>query len=311
MLLKSPELLNNCMSQIQFYKAARDALFTVLDFIDFDNSNGILLPAYIGVTDREGSGVFDPVRKVKIPYRFYTLDKSLSADKDELYSLIENGNYRALLLIHYFGFCRNDLFRIAELCRKNKVILIEDCAHCLFTIKNNEKLGNFGDFSIYSLHKFLATNDGGVLRINNSRYKDILTRPAVTNPSLDTLIIAARTDYDAIRRKRRVNYRKLLELLSCYSFLKIFYPELPDEVIPHNFPVIVKNGKREELYFKLIEAGIPVIALYYRMISPVITGNYENAHFLSENILNFPIHQDTDFSDLAYIADKVKEAMKT
>ena len=40
----------------------------------------VLLPAYVGWSAKEGSGVFDPVDELGVPYAFYRLDDRLRID---------------------------------------------------------------------------------------------------------------------------------------------------------------------------------------------------------------------------------------
>ncbi len=306
-MYKSPKSLNNCVDPIQFMSTAREGLYSILKNLDFDEEKKLLLPSYIGVTDREGSGVFDPVQQTNTPYQFYTLDKRLGALKDELYNFIGTGNYGALLIIHYFGFCQNDMNEIISLCIKNNVLLIEDCAHSMLSETPQGKLGTLGDFSIFSIHKFLATKDGGYLQVNNKDYEYLLQETTSTKPKLETLDAMSRSDLNAIREKRRNNYLYLTKLLEDVSGIEIMYSELPDGIAPHNFPIIVKNSKRESLYFKLIESRIPVIALYYRMINPISHGGYKDSIYISDNILNLPIHQDITKSNIEEIILRIKE----
>jgi hypothetical protein len=306
-MYKSPKSLNNCVDPIQFMGTARDALYKILKTLNFNEEKKLLLPSYIGVTDREGSGVFDPVEQTNTPYQFYTLNKKLSALKGELYNFISSGNYCALLIIHYFGLCQNDMNEIVSLCNENNVLLIEDCAHSMLSETPYGKLGTLGDFSIFSIHKFLATKDGGCLRVNNKDYEYLLQEPSSTKPNLETLDVRTRSDLNAVREKRRNNYLYLTELIDVISEIEIMYPELPDGIAPHNFPIIINNGQRESLYFKLIDRGVPVIALYYRMIDPILQGGYKESIYISDNILNLPIHQDITKSNIEEIIRRIKE----
>ena len=301
MLTKSPELQNICTQPLQYSSAARISFRTILENLDFSSEKQLLLPAYIGITDREGSGVLDPVLQTNTPYKFYALDKNLSAIKKNLYDLIKSKKFRALLVIHYFGFCQNDMEEISCLCKKYDVMIIEDCAHTMLSVTPYGQLGKLGDFSFNSIHKILATDDGGCLRVNNIEYEELLKKPQRRRPKAETYNMIALADLDAIREKRRFNYLQLMELIKDYPGIEIMYPDLPEGIAPHNFPIIVENGKREEMYFKLIERGIPVVALYYRMIEPIISGNYSDSLYVSENILNLPVHQDIDIDDLLCI----------
>jgi len=284
---------------------ARDAFYKILKTLDFGKNKKILLPSYIGVTEREGSGVFDPIKRDAVPYQLYTLDKRLSAFEDELYKLITSGNYCALLIIHYFGFCQNDMGKIISLCINNNVVLIEDCAHSMMSEIKIGKLGSLGDFSIFSIHKFLASMDGGCLQVNNSSYLYLLKETPDTIPKNETVNLVANSNYNLIRQKRRRNYIDLVHLIGGISRIKVMFSDLPDGISPHNLPIIILDGKREEVYFKLIDSGIPVIALYYKLINPILDGYYPDSKYISDNILNLPIHQDMETEDIKKVAQKL------
>src|SRR4051812_19698471 len=75
----------------------------------------ILMPSYIGYTDREGSGVFDPLVAQSANAEFYRLKNDLSLDMDHFESLIATSKFKAALVIHYFGFCRNNMDAIKKI----------------------------------------------------------------------------------------------------------------------------------------------------------------------------------------------------
>jgi dTDP-4-amino-4,6-dideoxygalactose transaminase len=56
--------------------------------------------------------------------------------------------------------------------------------------------------------------------------------------------------------------------------------------------VIVANGKREPLYFQLIERGIQPTALYHTLVPELGADRYPKAHQIARNILNLPTHPD-------------------
>lgn len=310
MLIKSPESPNSCVQPLQYFSAARVAFRTILENLDFSKNKKLLLPAYIGITDREGSGVSDPVQQTATAYEFYTLDKKLQALKNDLYDQLRSENYSALLIIHYFGFCQNNMAEIIELCHQHNIVLIEDCAHSMLSDSPYGQLGKLGDFSFYSIHKFLAVKDGGCLRVNNRDYEHMLQKPPRIRPALETLDMLARVDLEVISEKRRSNYLYLLKLIRDCQGIDIIYPELPNGIVPHNLPITVKGGQRQSVYFKLIDDGVPVVALYYRMIKPIIDKCFGDSLYLSENILNLPVHQDIQEDDLEFIAQKLKESLK-
>src|SRR5690606_25514080 len=95
--------------------------------------------------------------------------------------------------------------------------------------------------------------------------------------SPSTLEHLLRSDMAAIRAVRKRNYALLLERLASVDGIEILYPSI-GELVPHNFPLRIKDGLREKLYFALMDRGIPTIALYYRMIDGITAEAHPNSH---------------------------------
>lgn len=287
-----------------YFTSARNAFEFLLKHLEFTENDKILLPSYIGFTEREGSGVFDPVQNLNLNYIFYTVDKQLKLNITEVEKLLQSERIKVLLVIHYFGFCQNDIIEIKRLCKKQNVLLVEDCAHTMTSKVNGAYLGTFGDFAFNSIHKFLSTEIGGKLTINNNEYNYITNEKTNDLPDKKTFDLILRSDYSKIHQKRRDNYLYLENLLNGMPGFKFLYDNLPSGISPHNFPVVIDNNLREPLYFDLIKNEIPVIALYYRMIDIIKEKGFQDALLISNSILNLPVHQDITFSDLDKIADQ-------
>jgi UDP-N-acetylbacillosamine transaminase len=71
---------------------------------------------------------------------------------------------KALIVTHLYGQCA-DIVRIAEICRRHGIALIEDAAESLGASVGGRQSGTFGDFGIYSFNgnKILTTSGGGML----------------------------------------------------------------------------------------------------------------------------------------------------
>lgn len=301
------------MLPCRYFQAARQAFELVISSLDFHNDQKLLLPAYIGITDREGSGVYDPVLETATPHEFYPVNERLGAIEERLYELIESGKYKALLIIHYFGFCQNRMDIIVKLCKQNDVVLIEDCAHTMLSSVAEGDLGCLGDFSFYSIHKYLAAENGGCLKINNPKYFNVLQYPYLGRNLLtvDALEIILKSDLELIRSRRRENYLYLSNLIDAISGIELMFGHLPQGIAPHNLPLIVHEGRREDIYFKLVDDGVPAIALYYRLISPIVEGGFDSSIKVSDNILNLPIHQDVTTADLEFVAKSLRTALSS
>ncbi|HBF35364.1 TPA: DegT/DnrJ/EryC1/StrS aminotransferase [Candidatus Sumerlaeota bacterium] len=76
---------------------------------------------------------------------------------------------KAILVVHYAGFgC--DMERIQAIAQKNKLKIIEDCAHSVGASRGPKKLGSEGDFSCFSFfsNKNLSTGEGGMICTNDA-----------------------------------------------------------------------------------------------------------------------------------------------
>ena len=78
---------------------------------------------------------------------------------------------KALILTHLYGMSA-DIEKIANICKKYEVYLIEDAAESLGATFNSKHTGTFGDFGIYSFNgnKILTTSGGGMLVSNNTTW---------------------------------------------------------------------------------------------------------------------------------------------
>ncbi len=306
MITKAPADKHAFTTPVLFTAAARVGFRHLLSRIDFGPPGKILLPAYIGITDREGSGVLDPIEEVGLQFDFYRLDRRLGIDMSDLEGKLKTGAFKALLIIHYFGFMQADIEQVLALCRKYGALLIEDCAHSMASTHGGVPFGQFGDFSFFSVHKMLPTSDGGMLQANTDKIELGEELPDDDAISTDTLLLYCRSNLPAIAERRRYNYLYLLDLLRGIDGLEIMYPQLDDGCVPMNMPVLIGNGMREELYFSLMDIEIPTIALYYRLIDGIAPERYPDSHYLSNNILNLPIHQDVTREELDRLATELR-----
>jgi dTDP-4-amino-4,6-dideoxygalactose transaminase len=269
----------------------------------------ILMPSYIGHTDREGSGVFDPLVSQQANAEFYKLKGDLSIDMEHFEQLIATKRFSVVLIIHYFGFCRNDMELIKKTCLRYEVLLVEDCAHAFQLHETTSSVGKYGDFSFYSLHKYLPTKSGGILKINKN---GIPVSPLSVEKKIDfeDLEYYANADFNEIAQKRRENYALFEQLLSENTELDILY-KLEERDIPQTFAVRVKNGLREKLYFYLMEHDAQTTALYYRMIKEISAEQFPVSHQIANEILNLPVHQDTESEDVKRIFTLINEFYTT
>lgn len=74
---------------------------------------------------------------------------------------------KAVIVVHLYGISAQ-IEKIADVCRKYKVALVEDAAESLGTLYKGKYTGTFGDYGIISFNgnKIITTSGGGMLFIN-------------------------------------------------------------------------------------------------------------------------------------------------
>jgi dTDP-4-amino-4,6-dideoxygalactose transaminase len=78
---------------------------------------------------------------------------------------------RAIIPVHFAGrVCNMDA--LMAIARKNKLIVIEDCAHAIESEYHGRKSGTFGDFGCFSFYvtKNIVTGEGGMVTTDNDEY---------------------------------------------------------------------------------------------------------------------------------------------
>lgn len=71
----------------------------------------------------------------------------------------------AVWVVHIGGHIAFEIEKIAEYCKANKIILLEDCAHSHGASWNGKKTGHWGEAGFYSFYatKTITTGEGGVM----------------------------------------------------------------------------------------------------------------------------------------------------
>jgi len=80
-------------------------------------------------------------------------------------------NTKVIIIQHTF-WKPSEIKKIIEIAEKNNILIIEDCAHCLWSKFKDKHLWSFGDFSIFSTgrDKVISSVTGGFIIVNNKKY---------------------------------------------------------------------------------------------------------------------------------------------
>ncbi|MFA6196763.1 MAG: DegT/DnrJ/EryC1/StrS family aminotransferase [Sulfurimonas sp.] len=287
---KKQTKIDNFKMNTYYFSSARDSFEYILK--EKLKEKKILIPAYIGFSTNEGSGIFDPIKKSGVAYEFYKLSKNLEIEKEYLFKLIDANPNNILLLVHYFGFLDSNIEEIKAYAKKKNMVIIEDCAHAFFTFFKKPIIDS--DYYLFSLHKMFPHANGGMLISKN---------PINVQESLS--INPFEYNLYEISNRRVQNYNYLKDKLKVFDKVTLLKPLLKD-AIPQTLPIVLPSEKlRDHLYFKLNALGFGVVSLYHELIGEVTLEEHENEFYLSQHILNLPVHQDISFEDI----DKMVESL--
>lgn len=310
MISKKPENKNLSFYKTRFfYKNARSGFSDLLVSLNFTARDVLLVPSFIGENEWEGSGVFDPIRQHKINYEFYRIKRNFRVDEEGLIEKLCDPYVKALLVIHYFGFAWLNLEKIIDICEKNNIFVIEDCAHALGSSIHSSLLGEFGDASFVSLHKLLPLSDGGFLQINNGSHEINTDRKC--SISLQSLQFLNMVDLIKVNKKRVDNYRYLSNKLKIFEGINILVNKIKKGIVPLNLPLIILKNKRDEIYEKLNKKKLGIICLYRNLIPEINDKEYPEAHYLSSHIINLPIHQDVTRENMDLVVQTLRSFFGT
>ena len=119
--------------------------------------------------------------------------------------------------------------------------------------------------------------------------------------------LVRKNHFGKLIEKRRSNFKTLLDHLVKRNLAPhLMYSDLPAEVVPSFFPIMVDERARVR---KLLQArGIESMP-YWDHRSPNVPYSAEVIH-LKENVLGLPIHQGLDAIHMTYLADMLERALQ-
>jgi dTDP-4-amino-4,6-dideoxygalactose transaminase len=252
---------------------------------------------------------------------------------------------KAIILNHYGGYpC--DMDPIMELCKTHGVIVIEDSACATKSFYKGQACGTIGDMGLWSFGptKIICTGDGGMIYLKSHELVEIAKErlyhglPARQKSGTDSAS-SGKNDWWEIQINRFGNrsimnniagalgvaqLKKLdafLErrkyIFDCYmsEFSKQSWLSLPlrinDDCTSSYYFYFVSLKKRDHLARFLLEHDIYSTFRYW----PLHKINYfkidkqqlPNSDYISNNMLNLPLHQSLSDDDVSKVIDTVKK----
>ena len=254
-------------------------------------------------------------------------------------------NTRAIIMTHYAGYpC--EISKIKKIAKQNKLILIEDACHTIFSKFKNNFLGTYGDLGVFSLYgnKNITTGEGGII-IGKKEYikkikilrnhaidKSMLERNLTKNPTYEIYDLGYNYRIDDIRstigieQLKKIDHLNSLRRKIALRYKKLINKELADIQIPfadfigskfsyHLFPILLPSSlKREKLIqflnFKNIQTSIHYKPIHKLKLYERNNLRLKNLDKISNHILSLPIYPDLSFIDQKYVIKSIKEFLE-
>ncbi len=250
---------------------------------------------------------------------------------------------KAIVPVNLFGqSC--DLEPIVEIARKHHLWVIEDNAQAIgadYTFSDGHRaktgtIGHIGCTSFYPSKNLGAYGDGGAMYTNNEelarkcrmianhgqvkRYYHDLVGVNSRLDSIQAVILNAKLkhldEYAAARQAAAAYYDKAFEQI---AQLQIPKRQHNSTHVFHQYTLVVKDGRRDELQTYLQNKGIPTmiyypVPLYKQEAYKTAMANAVDAlpatEMLCASVISLPMHTEMDHDMLDYISEAVTTFFK-
>lgn len=193
-------------------------------------------------------------------------------------------NTKAVVVIHEFGYPYEQTLDLKKECEKQGIPLIEDCAWAYGSeIDDKHKIGDVGDYAIFSLPKFTPLQYGGILKGLTITDEENWTGFKLLDYFKREIIVTKLHEYlpklEESNQKRRENWQRLNQLFTQDGFES--FVTLPDDAFPGAY--IVKLDDFQEIFERFQDFGV------------------ETGRYYQEKSLFLPVHQNLTAGQLDYI----------
>ena len=251
---------------------------------------------------------------------------------------------KAIVATHIYNFpLRIDLLK--KICKKKKIILVEDAAEAFGQKINNKLCGSFGDISIFSFYanKQITTGEGGMITTNNKKlyeyskslrnlcfgsknrfnHEDIGWNYRMTNIQASLGVSQLKRIKSIVNKRQRVG-KEYFQRLS--NNKNIYMPEISRDYAKNIYwviAIVIMNNKlkidAKKLMKKLMKYGIQTRPFFWPMHKQKVfknkynidtKGEYKNSEYISKYGLYLPSSLDISSDQIKFICDKVNLILK-
>lgn len=258
----------------------------------------------------------EPINELKIPFKFYRIDKDLAPAIDKIESTA------VLLYVNYFGVSERNVERVSEMFSN---VIIDNSQS--FYSNYIEGIPTF-----YSPRKFFGLPDGGFTYIPKlqdhiqikagtsfekcshllkridlnaeAAYEDFqrndkkLSSEGLTRMSSLTQSLLQNINFDEVAEKRKHNFAYLHKRI---HHLNLFKTRQPSNNVPLVYPFLSeKHSLREFLISNKI-----FVAKYWPNVTSWFSNKNSIEHYLTNNLLALPIDQRYGEEEMDFVAEKI------
>jgi len=266
-----------------------------------------------------------------------------SMDADDIEARI-TPKTKAVMIVHYAGFAC-DMERIAGVCKRRNLLLIEDCAHTPGADYKGQPLGTFGDAAAFSFfgNKNIAVGEGGMVVTRNAelfaklkglrshgmsvpsfdRYKGRAVSYDVESPGLNYriheissaigLVQLQKLNDANIKRKALVEhyYRRLDDVPSISIPFRHFSRGKPNY---HIMPILLSDSVNRAAVIESMKQDGVQTSIHYPAIQnfSAYKGKINStpvAEYVCAHELTLPLYPDMTDDDIDIVCDALLKAM--
>lgn len=307
--------------------SGHDSLFIALSCLNLKNDDEVIFPVNAYPT------AF-PIALSKVRPVPADVDENGQLDANMLVKKITKKT-KVIVLVHLYGLVGN-LKEIIKISKRNKIILIEDCAQAFGSKYMNKYVGTLGDigcFSFYPTKNLGTLGDGGAIWTKNKKFYQHFLKakmygeknryesefaaahsrmPEMQAAVLNTYLRTVKTDI--IKRKIIYQYYKQrFYKEKLLRFIRLLETDHRSEAAVHQ--LVVEAKKRDALKMFLSKINIQSLVHYPKPIHLVPAfhnlkfkrGDFPLAERLSKNILSLPFHQYLTEKQVDHIIKAIKK----
>lgn len=234
-----------------------------------------------------------------------------------------------LLVMPHLGGRACDMLKIKNILKKNRVLLVEDCAQAIGTRFKDKHVGNFGFAGCFSLHplkNLSGFGDGGIITTNNSGFVrwlkkarnnghssrdivDIVSNNSRLDEMQASFLIYKLKKLNNLINQRRKNAKLYISKLNNKNITLVLGNKHSYNTY-HLFNLRVKKRDRfiQHMNKNNIETKIHYpISINKQKIFSKIKGKVSNNDRLTKEIVSIPINEKLNKQQIEYVIKKINE----